>query len=101
MRGGKNASMSSPRIEKERVAVVTVIPVGPTANYEFLRDTVESIETYCVKSHKIILVHNSDADTARRLAAEKPNLVVDDRSTSSGKGGKLYFNSAAAFEFAL
>jgi hypothetical protein len=101
MHGGKNTSMSSPRIEKEHVAVVIVIPVGPTANYEFLQDTVESVETYCVQSQKIILVDNSDADTAKRLAAEKQNLVVVERTTSSGKAGKLYFNLAKAFEFAL
>ena len=93
--------MSSLRIEKERVAVVAVIPVGPIANYEFLRDTVESIETYCVQSRKIILVDNSDADTAKRLAAEKQNLVIVERSTASGKAGKLYFNLAKAFAFAL
>lgn len=94
-------SMSSPRIEKERVALVTVIPVGPTTNYEFLQDTVESIETYCVPSQKIILVDNSNADTAKRLAAEKQHLVISEQTTVSGKGGKLYFNLVKALEFAL
>ena len=93
--------MTSPRIEKERFALVTVIPMGPTTNYEFLQDTVDSIETYCVQSQKIILVDNSNADTAKRLAAEKQHLVIVERNTASGKGGKLYFNLAKAFEFAL
>jgi hypothetical protein len=93
--------MSWSRIEKERVALVAVIPVGPTTNYESLQDTVESIETYCVQSQKIILVDNSNADTAKRLAAEKQRLVIVERTTPSGRVGKLYFNLAKAFEFAL
>jgi hypothetical protein len=93
--------MSSPRIEKERVALVTIIPVGPTTNYESLQDTVESIDTYCVQSQRIVLIDNSNADTAKRLSAEKHNLVIVERTTPSGKSGKLYFNLAKAFEFAL
>jgi hypothetical protein len=86
---------------KQRVHTVVVIPVGPNERIESVVDTISSIERYCSKSHRVIIVDNSCRGSGEAIKQRFSEIdVVKGRYV--GKFAKLYLNislgTAYAFE---
>ncbi len=94
------------------VKLVVVIPVGPSANLDYVLDTIHSVTHYTSPSTQIIIIDDSGANVGADLQASFPDLKILQTPGSSGYGrisqegshganeGGLYWWLASAFLYA-
>jgi hypothetical protein len=83
------------------VRLAAVLPVGPRCDPEFVADTIESIEYYCVSDHLVVLVDDSQRGTARLAAQGHERVTVIETPQSRGNRGGLYLSLSEGFAAAL
>jgi glycosyltransferase involved in cell wall biosynthesis len=83
----------------KNVKLVVIIPVGPTTHTPYLLDTIESVKHYCGRSHKIILINDSQREI--KLDRKQLNIDVIDTKHSMGKQSGLYFSICLGIKHAL
>jgi hypothetical protein len=79
--------------------VTVVLPVGPSHEEKFVRDTIESVCQFLPAS-RLIVLDDSGSDTARRLASAEATVIVTPDGYQ-GLGGQLYRRLSLAFREAL
>ena len=83
------------------VRLTVVIPVGPNCKPEFVSDTLDSIDYYCVEDRHVVLVDDSHRGTAMFAAKGRPNITVINTPTVRGTHGGLFVSLSEGFETAL
>ncbi len=83
------------------VALVVVIPIGPSATTEHVLDTVDSVLTYTAPDRKIVLADDSGKGTARAVAGRVSGMDVVPMPRRHGMGGGLYLTLCRAYAHAL
>jgi GT2 family glycosyltransferase len=73
-----------------RLAVV--IPIGPHCRDEFISDTLDSIDAYCVPDRRIVLVDDSHRGTGAEVAAGREHVEVIETPVARGTHGGLYLS---------
>ena len=82
-----------------RLAVV--IPVGPNCRPDYVRDTLDSIDYYCVEDPRVVLVDDSHRGTATFEAQGRANITVINTPTVRGTHGGLFVSLSEGFEAVL
>lgn len=90
------------RMNQETVPIVYVVPIGPSCQIEFVRDTLESIRHYATVPFRIVcLCHESNSQTALSAADGFDGAEVLTHSFVDGHGGRLYYNLSFAYGYVL
>lgn len=74
----------------KKYSVVVLIPVGPFVNLNFLRDTIESIETHFSKPFKLVLVDDSQRNISEYALGGAIDIIRTPHNM--GKNSGLYFS---------
>jgi hypothetical protein len=82
------------------VKLVVVIPVGPSAIFDYVLDTIHSVTHYTTPSSQIIVIDDSAANVGANLQSHFPGLIVFQTSGNSGNEGVLYWWLSLAFLYA-
>jgi hypothetical protein len=82
-----------------RLAVV--MPIGPHCRTEFVADTLDSIEAYCVPEHRIVLVDDSGLGIGNQVAVGRKRVDVIQTPSARGTHGGLYLSLSDAMQVAL
>jgi hypothetical protein len=85
----------------ETVTLVVLIPVGPTCDVAFTRDTVESVVHFTTRARVIIVLDDSGKGTGAALQRTFPELVILQTPQNYGKHAGLYLNVSAGFRHAF
>jgi hypothetical protein len=77
---------------------VFVIPVGPTCRFDFVGDTIESVQFFAPLARIVIV---DDTGTGRGVEFERRDRITVVAATVHGLFGNLYLNLSAGFTEAL
>jgi glycosyltransferase involved in cell wall biosynthesis len=86
---------------KQRADLVIVMPVGPAANPEFIRDSLSSIEHYITVPYRIILADDSQKGLGHEIQKYFPAVEIVPARKNLGKVAGLYINLSHAYKYAL
>lgn len=81
--------------------LIVVIPIGPTCNETFIRDTIDSIIYYCSKDTKIIIINDSRSDLINIICKSYKDITVIKNSKTLGKQAGLYLTLCRGFKYAI
>ena len=82
-----------------RLAVV--MPIGPYCRPEFVADTLDSIEAFCVPERRIVLVDDSRQGIGAKVAVGRAGVEVIETPAARGTHGGLYLSLSDAMQVAL
>lgn len=86
---------------KKHYDLAVVMPIGPTCNNDFIKDTIESILFYCQCSLKIILSDDSHNGKGNIIKKSYPDVDVVASEKKYGLAGGLYISLSHAFKYAI
>jgi hypothetical protein len=77
------------------------MPIGPHCREDFVADTLDSIDAYCVPDRRIVLVDDSHAGTGRAIASGRAGIDVIETPVQRGTHGGLYLSLSEGMRFVL
>src|SRR3954468_7500509 len=86
---------------KEKKDLIIVMPVGPAANTEFIKDSLSSVHHYIRSSYQVILADDSQKGTGEEIKGYFPEIDILTIKKNLGKTGGLYINLSNAYKHAL
>lgn len=90
-----------PSTPRESVDCVVVVPIGPNVAQDFILDTLESVEYYMRKPHKVILLDDSGAGMAESVRRHFPGCVVLENRERGGWAAGLYVTLSKGYRYAV
>ncbi len=88
----------------EKVKLAVVIPVGPNLRYNFVLDTLRSVQHFMPEQLKIVIVDDSGENIGSALTHEEPSIDVVKTTRDSNERnahGKLYLAVSLGFQHVL
>jgi glycosyltransferase involved in cell wall biosynthesis len=85
----------------KQVTLCVVMPLGPSADLDYVCDTIESIKHYLTPSHVIILVDDSSKGTGTIIRDRYENVFLLTNRKTHGKFAGLYVTVSRGFDFAI
>ncbi len=84
----------------EQRTLAVVIPVGPSCEFDYVCDTIESVRHYVTSSHVIIVLDDSGKGTGIAIKERFSDSVILTTPWIHGKNAGLYMNLSRGFTFA-